>query len=101
MYYVIFGIPVAAIFTALQVFLCKKTKNNLLKLLPIFCGAGALLIAEFIRGENLLASAVYGILGQGIFAAVALLWIFGIGIGAGSVIGWIIYLIKNKIGGNK
>ncbi len=94
MYYIIVGLPLAAVFAALQLFLCKKAKGNLTKLLPIFGSALSLLLAAFIRGENLLASAVYGIFGQGIFAIIVLLWIFGAGIGIGAIAGWIIYLIK-------
>ncbi len=96
MYYVIFGLPVAFVFAALQVVLCEKTEKKWLKFLPIFSATGVFLLAEFIRGENLLASAVYGILGQGIFALIVLLWILGIGAGAGSIIGWGIFFIKNK-----
>ena len=71
------GLPLAAVFAAAQVYICKKSKSKFIKFLLLFCGAGGLLLAEFIRGENLLASAVYGMLGQGIFALVVILWIFG------------------------
>lgn len=96
MYFVIFFLPVAAVFSALQFVLCEKTEKNLLKLLPVFSAAGGILLAEFIRGENLLASAVYGILGQAIFALVVILWIFGGAVSIGAIIGWIIYFIKHK-----
>lgn len=94
MFYIITGIPLAAVFAAVQFFLCKKAERNIIKLLPIFISAGALLLSAFIRGENLLASAVYGFLGQGIFALVVLLWLLAIGTGLGAIIGWIFYLIK-------
>lgn len=94
MFYIVIGIPLAAVFAAVQLFLCEKAKRNIIKLLPIFISAIALLLAAFIRGENILASAVYGFLGQGIFALVVLLWILAIGTGLGAVIGWIIYFIK-------
>ncbi len=90
------GLPLAAVFAAVQFFLCEKGKNNFIKLLPIFCGALSFLLAAFIRGENFIASAVYGIFGMGIFALVVILWIFGIAFGVGSIIGWGIYLIKNR-----
>ncbi|MBR3963211.1 MAG: hypothetical protein IKK14_06780 [Oscillospiraceae bacterium] len=80
----------------MQFFLCEKTEKNWLKFLPVFSAAGAFLLAEFIRGENLLASAVYEILGQGIFALIVLLWILVIGAGVGSIIGWGIFFIKNR-----
>ena len=86
--------PLAVIFALLQFMLCKKAGEKIIKFLPIFAAAASLLLAEFIRGENFLADAVYGIVGQGIFAAIVLLWIFGGSIAVGSVIGWIIYLIK-------
>ena len=88
------GAPLAVIFALLQFMLCKKAREKIIKFLPIFAAAASLLLAEFIRGENFLADAVYGIVGQGIFAAIVLLWIFGGSVAVGSVIGWIIYLIK-------
>lgn len=96
MYYLIAGIPVAAVFAIAQLYLCEKSEKTMIKLLPVFFGAALLIAAEFIRGENLLASAVYGIFGRGIFALVLLLWISGAGAGVGFAIGWIIYLIKQK-----
>ena len=96
MYFIIMGLPLAFVFAAVQVYFCKKAKSIAIKLLPIFAGAGALLLAAFIRGENLLADAVYGFFGQGIFAVIVLLWIFGAAAGAGSVIGWIIFIIRAK-----
>lgn len=96
MFYLITGIPFAAAFAALQFFLCEKANKNAIKLLPIFAAALALLLAAFIRGENLLADAVFGIFGQGIFALIVLLWILGGALCAGAIIGWIIYLIKNR-----
>lgn len=88
------GAPLAVIFALFQYMLCKKAKQNIIKFLPVLLAAISFLLAEFIRGENFLADAVYGIAGQGIFAAIVMLWIFGGSIAVGSVIGWIIYLIK-------
>ena len=88
------GAPLTVIFSLFQYMLCKKAKQNIIKFLPVLLAAISFLLAEFIRGENFLADAVYGIVGQGIFAAIVLLWIFGGSVAVGSVIGWIIYLIK-------
>lgn len=88
------GAPLAIIFAALQYKLCKKARENIIKLLPIFAAVASLLLAGFIRGENFLADAVYGIFGQGIFVLIVVLWIFGGGVAAGTIIGWIIYLVK-------
>lgn len=90
------GLPVAAAVAVMQFFLCEKAKKNITKLLPIFGAVIALLLAAFIRGENLLADAVYGIAGQGIFAVIVLLWILGGALAVGSIAGWVIYLIKNR-----
>lgn len=94
MFYLIMGLPAAAAVAAMQFMLCKKAKKNITKLLPIFGGALALLLAALIRGENFLADAVYGIAGQGIFALIVLLWILGGALAAGSMVGWLIYLLK-------
>lgn len=94
MYYLIIGILPGAFIADLQFFLCKKAKTKAAKLLPVFSSAGAFLLAEFIRGENFFSSAVYGFLGRGIFAAVAILWILGTAFAIGSLAGWAVYLIK-------
>ncbi len=94
MYFIIVGLPLAVFFAAAQLYLCRKAKSSAAKLLPVFAGAGALILAAFIRGENFLASAVYGIFGQGIFALVVFLWIIGGVLGIGAAAGWIIYLTK-------
>lgn len=86
----------AAICAAVQLFLCKKAKSSFTKLLPLFFSAGALLLAAFIRGENFLASAVYGIFGQGIFAVIVLLWFAAGALGIGGIIGWAVYLFSRK-----
>lgn len=91
------GLPLAAVFAAAQVYICKKSKSKFIKFLLLFCGAGGLLLAEFIKGENLLASAVYGMLGQGIFALVVILWIFGFSAVFGAGAGFAVFLIRKKI----
>lgn len=96
MFYLIIGFPVTAAVAAMQFLICEKAKKNITKLLPIFAAAAVLLLAAFIPGENLIADAVYGIAGQGIFAIIVLLWIFGGAMGLGAIIGWVIYLIKNR-----
>ncbi len=96
MFFIITVVPLALIFAAMQFFLCLKSKINLIKFLPVFCSAAAFLLAVFIRGENLLADAVYGIIGQGIFAAVVILWIFGGTLAFGTIIGWAVYLLKRR-----
>lgn len=96
MYYIIVGLPLTAVFAAAQFFLCKKAKSNMVKLLPVFCGAGVFLLAELIRGRNLLADAVYGIFGQAIFAVVVILWLLGGAVAAGALIGFAAYFIFGK-----
>ena len=90
------ALPLAAVFAAVQFYLCKKARGKAAKLLPIFASAACFLAAVFIKGENFLASAVYGFLGWGIFALVVILWILGAAIGMGALAGWIIYLIRHK-----
>ena len=85
--YIIFSLILAGTVAAAQVFLCKKSKSVLLKLLPIFSAAAMFLLAAFIRGENFLADAVYGIFGRGIFAIIVILRIGGISAAVGSIVG--------------
>ena len=55
MYFIIFGLPVAAVFAALQVFLCKKSDKKAVRLVPLFITLGiiaalCLLITDSVSG---------------------------------------------------
>ena len=96
MFYLIGGVPLGLLWAVLQFYLCKKEYKNIIKFLPALSSAALFIFAEVIRGENLLADAVYGMFGMGIFAAVVLLWILGASLATGAAIGWAVYLIVCK-----
>ena len=95
MYFIIFGLPVAAVFAALQIFLCKKTDKKAVRLVPLFITLG--IIAAF---GLLLFDPVSGFLARyidwGVFALVVYLVVGAVGSAMGTGAGWIIYLILKK-----
>lgn len=100
MYYVIFGIPVAVVFAVAQIIICKKTEKKAMRLVPLFITLG--IIAALCL---LITDSVSGFLAQyidwGVLALIVYLVVGAIGSVTGTATGWIIWLIKNKVGGNK
>ena len=96
MYFIIFGIPVAIIFAALQIFLCKKTKKKAVRLIPLFITFG-IIVALGI----LLLDPVSGFLARfidwGVFALVVYLTVGAIGSAMGTAAGFAIYWILNLV----
>ena len=95
MYFIIFGLPVAAVFAALQVFLCKKSDKKTVRLVPLFITLG--IIAALCL---LITDSVSGFLAQyidwGVFALIVYLVVGAVGSAMGTGAGWIIYLILKK-----
>ena len=99
MYFVIFGIPIAAIFAALQIFLCKKSDKKSVRLIPLFITLG--IIASL---GILLLDPVSGFLARyidwGVFALVVYLTLGAVGSAMGTAAGWAIYCVINKFAKN-
>ena len=95
MYFIIFGLPVAAVFAALQVFLCKKSDKKAVRLVPLFITLGIIAALGI-----LLLDPVSGFLAQyidwGVFALIVYLVVGAVGSAMGTGAGWIIYLILKK-----
>ena len=95
MYFVIFSLPIVAVFAALQVILCKKSDKKAVRLVPLFITLG--IIAAF---GLLLLDPVSGFLARyidwGVFALVVYLVVGAVGSAMGTGAGWIIYLILKK-----
>lgn len=96
MYFVIFGLPVAAVFAALQIFLCKKSEKKSVRLVPLFITIGIIAALGL-----LLIDPVSGFLakytGWGVLALIVYLVIGAGGSLTGTAAGWIIYLaLKRK-----
>ena len=95
MYFIIFGLPVAAVFAALQVFLCKKSDKKAVRLVPLFITLGIISALGL-----LLLDPVSGFLAQyidwGVFALIVYLVVGAVGSAMGTGAGWIIYLILKK-----
>lgn len=95
MYFIIFGLPVAAVFAALQIFLCKKSDKKAVRLVPLFITLG--IIAALCLS---ITDSVSGFLAQyidwGVLALIVYLVVGAIGSVTGTAAGWIIYLILKK-----
>ena len=95
MYFIIFGIPVAIIFAALQIFLCKKYEKKMIRLIPLFITFGIIAALGI-----LLLDPVSGFLARfidwGVFALVVYMVLGAVGSATGTAAGWIIYLILKK-----
>ena len=99
MYFVIFGLPVAAVFAALQIFLCKKYEKKMIRLIPLFITFGIIAALGI-----LLLDPVSGFLARfidwGVFALVVYLTVGAIGSAMGTAAGfsiyWVLDLIKRK-----
>ena len=95
MYYIIFGLPVAIVFAALQVILCKKSEKKAVRLVPLFITIGiiaalGLLLLDPVSG----ALAQY--IGWGVLALIVYLVIGAGGSVTGTAAGLIIYLILKR-----
>ncbi len=99
MYYIIFGLPVAVVFAALQVFLCLKSKRKTARLLPLFMTTG-ILAALFLLTLDPISGALAYYIDWGVFALLVYLTIGAVGSATGTAAGWIIYLILKKFARN-
>lgn len=95
MYFVIFGLPLAAIFTALQIFLCKKSKKKAVRLVPLFITLGIIAALGILLLEPV-SVFLARFIGWGVFALVVYLTVGAIGSAIGTGAGWIIYSILKR-----
>ncbi len=95
MYFVIFGFPVAAVFAALQIFLCKKSDKKAVRLVPLFITLG-ILAALLVLISDPVSSAVAYYIDWGVLALIVYLAVGAIGSAMGTGAGWVIYLILKK-----
>ena len=95
MYFVIFSLPIVAVFAALQVILCKKSDKKAVRLVPLFITLGIIVSLGI-----LLLDPVSGFLARfidwGVFALVVYMALGAVGSAMGTAAGWIIYLILKK-----
>ena len=95
MYFVIFSLPIVAVFAALQVILCKKSDKKAVRLIPLFITLGIIAALGI-----LLLDPVSGFLSRfidwGVFALVVYMVLGAVGSATGTAAGWIIYLILKK-----
>ena len=96
MYFVIFGLPVAAVFAALQIFLCKKSEKKAVRLVPLFIALGIIASLGILLLDPV-SVFLARFIDWGVFALVVYLVIGAIGSAMGTAAGWIIFkIICNK-----
>ena len=95
MYFVIFGLPLAAVFAALQIFLCKKSKKKAVRLVPLFISLGIIASLGILLLEAVLVF-LARFIDWGVFALVVYLVIGAIGSAIGTGAGWVIYLLLKR-----
>lgn len=95
MYFVIFGFPVAAVFAALQIFLCKKYEKKMIRLIPLFITLGIIASLGILLLDPVSSALAYYI-DWGVLALVVYLVVGAIGSAMGTAAGWVIYLIFKK-----
>ena len=92
MYFVIFSIPIAAVFAALQVFLCKKYEKKAVRLIPLFITL-AIVAAFGILLLDPVSGFVARFIDWGVFALIVYLALGAMGSAVGTAAGWIIFKI--------
>ena len=96
MYFVIFGLPVAAVFAALQIFLCKKYEKKMIRLIPLFITLGIIASLGILLLEPV-SVFLARFIDWGVFALIVYLALGAVGSAVGTAAGWIIYaFLKRK-----
>ena len=95
MYFIIFSLPVAIIFAALQFFLCKKYERKSIRMIPLFITLGIIEIFGILLTDPV-SSAVAYYIDWGVFALIVYLAVAAMGSAIGTATGWIIYKVAGK-----
>ena len=92
MYFIIFSIPVAVAFAALQVFLCKKYERKAIRLVPLFIALAIIAALEILLLDPVSAF-IARFIDWGVFALIVYLALGAMGSAVGTAAGWIIFKI--------
>ena len=96
MYYLIFGLPVAFVFAALQGILCLKSKRKIIRLIPLFITLGIISLLGLLM-LDLVSGALAQYIDWGVLALMVYLMVGAVGSAIGTGAGWIIcWVIKNS-----
>ena len=99
MYYIIFGLPVAVVFAALQVFLCLKSERKIIRLVPLFISLGIIAMLGLLMLDSV-SGALAQYIDWGVLALMVYLMVGAVGsamgTGAGWIIVWGIHLLNNR-----
>ncbi len=100
MYYIVFGLPVAVVFSALQIFLCKKSNKKAVRLIPLFISLGIIISLGILLTDSV-SGFVARYIDWGVFALIVYLVVGAVGSIMGTAAGWVIYILKKRFEGIK
>ena len=92
MYFIIFSLPIAVVFAALQVFLCKKYEKKAIRLVPLFITLSIIAALGILYIEPVSAF-VARLIDWGLFVLIVCLMFTAMGAVIGTAAGWIIFKI--------
>ena len=92
MFFLIIIIPVAAVFAALQVFLCKKYERKSIRLVPLFITL-SIIAALGVLYIDPVSAFIARLIDWGLFALIVCLMFTAMGAVTGTAAGWIIFKI--------
>ena len=95
MYYLIFGLPVAFVFAALQVVLCLKSERKIIRLIPIFITVGITAMLGLLMLDPV-SGALAQYIDWGVLALMVYLTVGAVGSVIGTGAGWIICWVIKK-----
>ena len=95
MYYLIFGLPVAFVFAALQVVLYLKSERKIIRLVPIFITVGITAMLGLLMLEPV-SGALAQYIDWGVLALMVYLTVGAVGSVIGTGAGWIICWVIKK-----
>lgn len=96
MYFVIFSVPIAAIFAAAQFILCKKSGRKIIKLIPLFISIGIIAALGLLLTDAVSSALAYYI-DWGVLALIVYFAIGAAGSLFGTAAGWLIWLFKERM----
>ena len=95
MYYVIFGLPVAFVFAALQVVLNLKSERKIIRLIPLFITLGIIALLGLLMLDPV-SGALAQYIDWGVLALMVYLTVGAVGSVIGTGAGWIICWVIKK-----
>ena len=95
MYYIIFGLPLAAVFAALQVLLYLKSERKIIRFIPLFITLGIISMLGLLMLDPV-SGALAQYIDWGVLALMVYFMVGAVGSVIGTGAGWIICWVIKK-----